>query len=164
MSDNITYSAMVGELRKAARLFEVFKNAAEIAEVLSNYEADKKNLLRDIKKLEAEKVDLDSACDEAYNKQQIIEAEVVKADNTKVEILKKARTDANAIIKEAKDKGKGIVDKANEKLAGIEAKINKALEDAVKADAQKQTAIKALHKYQTQVKEVKENLLKSFES
>jgi len=155
----VSYSAISGELRKSARLYEVFKHASEAADILANFEREEKAASIRISILNKELKSLDDKCDESYLKQQKAEKEAKDALEEKLDILNKARIDAEGIKSRATNQVDKILSEARNELNNIQSDIEKAKDDAHKANVAKESALKSLSKVEKQMKEAKDKFL-----
>jgi len=158
--DKVSYSAIAGELRKAARMYEVFKHASEAADTLAKFEAEIKVYTNKAAKLKAELYELDKECDVSYNKKVATEVEIKQAKDEVILIKKKGRADASILVNKAKTQAEKIMEEVKEELAVVKASITKAkvaekdsLEAKAKADSE-------LHKVEDQIQSVKDKFLK----
>lgn len=158
MADKKQASEVAGELRKAARLYEVFKNAADAAAVLAEYEAREKAHKKNIALLAKEESELDHSCDIISAKigtkkteLSILETKVSEADKEYRSILSdsenKANIEAERIIASAKteleslntkiQQSKKDVKSLNLKIVSAQNKLDNVLNhiEKVKADA-----------------------------
>jgi len=135
-------SEVAGELRKAAKLYEAFKNASDAATVLSEYEAREAKLKKDIGKLQSEYDDLDKACDVVSSdvdakkfELETLNQMVKNADSEYQSILAasntKAHSEAQSIIASAKSQLALLTDDVSE-LKKLEKSINKNIASAEK--------------------------------
>ena len=157
--DKVSYSAIAGELRKAARLYEVFKHASEAADSLAKFEAEIKISTGKAAKLKAELYELDKECDVAYNKKIAAEVEIKQAKDEALLTIKKGKADASILVNKAKDQAEKIMDEVKGKLAIINGDINianlkkeESIEAKGKADAE-------LHKVEDQIQSLKDKFL-----
>lgn len=162
MSDEnkISYSVIAGELRKSARLYDVFKHASEAADLLANFERELKGMEKEREQLSKECLELDSRCDATIEKHKAVLQEIEVAKNTKEDILNKAKEDAILIVNTAKDKALIEEKRAEEKLKGIQNLIDKAQEQAHTANTRKGEAEAACAKAEEELKKIKERFLK----
>ncbi len=110
---DITASEVIGELRKAARLYEVFKRAEEMARVLVDLEKKQKDLETKIAILKVDEENVDKAIDEkvartnaqladTLEKVKAAEAQVVNAEKRAMDIVSKAKEEAASVMKQTK--------------------------------------------------------------
>lgn len=161
VKDKISYSAMAGELRKGARLYEVFKSASEAADILASFEKEIGAAKRKMTNLNKELESLDEACDIAYNKQKEAEEKVKAAEVNAGGIVQRANIEAGKI----KDKAASDIAKSKEDaqsiLDGITNKTEAAKKDMQKAINQKQDAISTLSKVEKEIETAKKKFLKT---
>lgn len=138
----ITASEVAGELRKAAKMYEVFKHASDAANVLAGYEASEKKLKKDIGKLQSEYDDLDKACDVVSSDTDAkkfelsnLEKKVKDADDEYKRLLSesksKAQIEASRIVSSAQAELSGL-DEAIRAAKKVEKAINLQIENADK--------------------------------
>lgn len=161
--DKMSYSAMAGELRKGARLYEVFKNASDAATILASFEKEEEATKRRISLLTKELAGLDAECDTAYaNKSSAEEAEKASKVNAGG-IVQRAHKEAERITKKAAGKAAQLKEEANATLEGIKSQITKAEADMVNSISKKNAADSALSKVEKQVQAAKDKFLKTLE-
>ncbi len=116
---DVKASEIVGELKKAARLYEVFQAAHKMVAVVSELEAKEAQAKASLEALEAEKAKVDKDIDEKVEKAnaQVAAAkdEVKKlkdvADLTKEEaqkLLVKAKDEASSIVRNAENEAQKV--------------------------------------------------------
>lgn len=118
---DVTASEIVGELKKAARLFEVFQEAHKMVAVVAELEQVKAKAQKQVDALRTERDKMDAEIDEKVNKANV---EVIAAKEdvknmrevlamTKVEaqkLLSKAQEEATQIVTNAKNQAKEVED------------------------------------------------------
>jgi len=157
----MSYSAMAGELRKGARLYEVFRNASDAAEILASFEKEEESTKRRISLLIKELEGLDSECDTAYNKQKKAEEAVKAAEVNAGGIVQRARKEAESIKGSASAKVAEIKSNAESVLEGIKSKTDTAKVEMNKAIGDKNDAIASLAKLEKQIQTAKDKFLKT---
>jgi len=159
--DKVSYSVIAGELRKGARLYEVFKHASDAADVLAAFDREQEGMKRKIATLKNEVLELDTLCDEAYNKKE----EAIKAKS-------KSEVEAGNIVQKAKQEAELIKSKSNAYaakskedmevvLSGIMDKIGIAKNEMNDAVNSKNDAVSALAKVEKQIQSAKDRFLKT---
>lgn len=154
--DKVSYSAIAGELRKAARLYEVFKHASEAADSLAKFEAEIKISTSKAAKLKAELYELDKECDVAYNKKVATEVEIKQAKDEVLLTIKKGKVDASILVNKAKDQASKIMDEVKGELAIIKGEINIAKLKEKESKEAKGKADAELHKVKDQIQTLKD--------
>jgi len=157
----ITYSAMAGELRKSARLYEVFKSASEAADILATYEREEKAIINDIGLLKKEFDGLDAKCNESYAKQQQAEKELITLKETSNQLIQKAKSDAEKIIARANEQAEKNLNEVKNKLILIQNNIKTANIEAVASDNARKDSLEALAKVEKQIQTAKNKFLKT---
>jgi len=157
----MSYSAMAGELRKGARLYEVFKSASDAATILANFEKEEEATKRRISLLNKELEDLDSECDIAYGKKKKAE-EAEEASNVNAGgIVQRAKKEAEKIIGKASAVASETKDKALLVLSGIEDKTKEATSAMNISIGKKNDALLSLSKVEKQIQTAKDKFLKT---
>jgi len=157
----VSYSAIAGELRKSARLYEVFKHASEAADILASFEREKSNALSGIKNLQKELEDLDQKCDDSYNKLKESKEGKLHVENEALLILKKARVEAENIKSRASSNSEKKIAEGNDALELILEKTRIAKSDMEKSINKKNESLKSLSKVEEQMKAAKDKFLKT---
>jgi cell division septum initiation protein DivIVA len=152
-------SEVVGELRKAAKLYEVFKNAADAAELLANFEKNEAALKKSILSLEKDKESLEIVLSEALNEIEAVNAKAKEKSSQSDEVLANAKSEAKDITAKARENANAIIDKAQNEASKIESTISaikvrerQAVEDEKKAQSH-------LTKVNEQIKAAKDKFL-----
>ena len=154
--DKVSYSAIAGELRKAARLYEVFKHASEAADALAKFEAEIKIASKKAEGLKAELYELDKACDVSYNQKVATEVEIKQAKDEALLTIKKGKADASILVNKAKDQASKIMDEVKGELAIIKGEINIAKIKEKESKEAKGKADAELHKVKDQIQSLKD--------
>lgn len=157
----VSYSAIAGELRKSARLYEVFKHASEAADKLALFEKEEETAKRRLLTLTKELASLDEACDASYNEQKKAEEAKSAADVEAGITVQKARKEADEIKRKANEAAAKIKEDNEGVLEGINAKIVEAKAEMQKALNTKADALSSLAKVEKQVKDTKAKFLKT---
>lgn len=160
METKVTYTEVVGELRKAARLFKVFEYAAQAAEIISNYEKDEKAIKGRIQEYQKEAGTLNSDLDKTVKK---INQNRLDASNIASEtefIMEEARIQAKSVVGDGKAKAEAIVCAAKSELIEIKHQIDLAKKDKQQTDTQREEAHCAFRNIQTKIQSAKEKFLK----
>jgi hypothetical protein len=117
----VTASEIINELRRAARSFEVYKEALKVAEFFLDLESQEKAIRKSIDDLAAEKAKMDQSInmqvDEANKKlldlkkkQMVAEESIQEVARRADEQMASARKDALAIVAAAQNQAKAIQD------------------------------------------------------
>lgn len=159
--ENISYSSMAGELRKGARLYEVFKHASEAANILASYEREEESAKKIRDNLTKELSSLNDECDKAYNRQKDAEVAKAEADKEAVLILKKARVEAEGIKSKASKSAEKKVGECNISLDVILEKTRIARNEQEQATNSKNEALQALSKVEKQIQDARDRFLKT---
>jgi len=159
--EKVSYSVIAGELRKGARLYEVFKHASEAADILGDFERQAKTAEKNIERLTKEESILKESCQDAYDKQKEAENSVIiahqKADGT----MANARAESDKIMAKAQVGATKFLDEAKDELQGIKDSINTYGVEAQVADNKRKDAVDALAKVTKQVEATKAKFLKT---
>lgn len=119
MSD-LTASEVIGELRKAARQYEIFKKAEEIVQVLVEQEQRRFQLNKEVASLETEKLRVDKQIDERIAKaEEHLEAALKAVKDADAEAAK-VKAEAHAVLEQAKKDASEMINKAGEKVAAAD--------------------------------------------
>lgn len=155
----ISYSAMAGDLKKAARLYEVFKTAAESAEVLAKLEKHTRDLEGQEKALEKVLDKLNSECDKSEERQRSIEAHNAELLEEGKKIIEKTKDEASAYKAKVESELDYLKDKTNQELALVEAKIADRKKELADLDAQCARSKKAADKAESDLESLKSKIL-----
>jgi len=147
-------SEITGELARMQRVFEAFKDAATIANVLAGHETMERNLKKNISLLEKEEQSLDASCDSM--------ADRVEKNKDKLSILDtkiaSAQADYQALLRTAQQKANAeaasIVGASEARLVSLK----KDIQDELKA---KESVQKDVLTAKQELEEVKANALKA---
>jgi len=155
----MAYSAMAGELRKGARLYEVFKSASDAATILANFEKEEEATKRRISLLSKELEKLDLECDIAYNKAKEAEESEKAAQVNAGGIVQRAKKEAERITAKASTVVSETKEKALLVLSEIEDKTKKATSDMNISIVKKNDALSSLAKVEKQIQNAKDKFL-----
>jgi uncharacterized phage infection (PIP) family protein YhgE len=142
----VTASEIINELRRAARSFEVYKEALKVAEFFLDLESQEKAIRKSIDDLAAEKTKMDQSInmqvDEANKKLLDLKKKQVVAEESIQEVARRAeeqmasaRKDALAIVAAAQNQAKAIQD-STVALRNEENKVRNDLHDLKQAYSQ----------------------------
>lgn len=160
--DKIKVSEVLGELRRSARMYKIFAQAVEMAEVLDGYEKTVTSMQKTIANMEQEhtnlsltKATLDSVIAEKKSKIDEIESSIQE----RIKIEKK---EAGKIKAEAKEQGQKLVEAAEAKVKSTLANIETLQAEELKIRKQYDAAVEELKKVEKTIKETKESFLSKF--
>jgi len=159
--EKISYSVIAGELRKGARLYEVFKHASEAADILGNFEKESKLAKKNLDRLNKEESILKESCQDAYDKQTEAENAVITANSKADGAMANARAESDKIMEKARAGATKFLDEAKSELQGIKDSIKNYSVEALSADNKRKDAIEALAKVDKQVEAAKTRFLKT---
>lgn len=112
----ITASEVAGSLRKAARLYEVFKHAHEAADLLAQAESTERKLKSSVLVLQKEHDSLDAECDDIVSKTKKKKVKLKEVED-KLSKAEHEFSDAKRVlIAKAEAKARAIVEKAERDL------------------------------------------------
>jgi cell division septum initiation protein DivIVA len=152
-------SGVVGELRKAAKLYEVFKNAADAAELLANFEKNEAVLKKSICSLEKDKESLEIVLSEALDEIKAANAKVKEKSSQSDELLANAKDEAKDITVKARKNANAIINEAQDKVSKIEASISAIKIRERQAIESEKKAQNDLIKVKGQIKAAKDKFL-----
>jgi hypothetical protein len=163
MDTTLTASEVIGELRKATRLYEVFKRAEEMIQVLVEQEKIKAQLQKDIKELTSTKEQMHNDINE-----QVVTVSKKLADVTaKYEAMalnvKDAEKEAVVILTQARAKADDLVMKAQAEVEAMKKIIVQLKEEHKKATEDAMLANSTLQKLLDNMKAKKEELQRTLE-
>ena len=160
--ENITASEIVGELRRAARMYEVLKRAEEMAMVLVNLEGRERILKTSIveatKELETIKQEVVVVVEELSKKEESTKLTVQKLREDAVEIKKQA----SEVFKKATEEAANLVANAKSEVEGMRSHISDLRKETDKAKVEVELAKASLASVFAEMKSKKEQLLKAF--
>jgi len=161
--EKVSLSLIAGELRKGARLYEVFKNASEAADVLANYERETSRVKKDQADAEEMLSALTAKCEDVYKKQTEVEQKTQDLIKDSVNKSKEAQSDAKRIIFDAKEKAESIVVLARHEADQItsEMSASKAALASLKSDEQE--ALNKLSKLNNKIESAKKSFLRALD-
>ena len=159
--EKISYSVIAGELRKSARLYDVFKHASEAADILSEFEREEKKAKASIEDLRKQESILQESCQEAFDKQEEAEKSVIEAKKKIGDAKANARMEADKIIAKAQASASKFLDEAKGELEELKASIKTFQVEAANADNKRKDAMEALAKVEKQVEAAKARFLKT---
>lgn len=160
MEPKVKYTEVVGELRKAARLFKVFEYAADAAGMMANLEKDEKAIKDRIEKYQKEAEILNSDLDVTVKQINQNRLDVSNIASETEAILEEARMEAKSIINEGKVKAEAIVSNAKSGLIEIKSQIEFIKKEKQLIDSQKEEAHIAFNSIQTKIQSTKDKFLK----
>lgn len=154
----IQITELVGELRRAGRLYEAFRKADEIATILTEHGVHLNNLTSQIEQKTQERDALEKACQE---REQVAEVRV-EASQKEVEDAKKYASDlmrnADAALAKAKKDAEGIVLDAQKEAEDVVTGVKDQKEAKEKLEREVADLTKVLKEMQDQ----KQKLLDTF--
>jgi hypothetical protein len=155
MSDKIKATEIVGELKKAARMYEVFKQAAKAAEILASFEKENNALIKQREALSKECLELDAACNNAVEEATKAEQDRIRAVNEASNVIAKAESNALSIINEAKQKAIDMEATAVAQLTNSKNYLEELKEEIKTLENRKSAAEKAAKKAESTVQKIK---------
>jgi hypothetical protein len=159
---NIPASEIVGELRRAGRMYEVLKRAEDMVMVLVNLEDSEKTIKKNI--ANAEKL-LKSLEDKAIEVKSSMDKQKQEATESILKMQEEAsmvRTQASDVLRKARDEAASLVAKAKAEVVSIQSIIDN-LKKEEKAARQATDAVKgALDSMVAEMRSKREQLLKAF--
>ncbi len=159
--DKVSYSLIAGELRKAVRQYEVFKNASEAADILANFEREKAIVTKDLAVLRSEADELNASCDKAYADKEQTYKDIAATKVTSAEFVQRGKAEAEGIKRKANAYADKVKSEQEEVLRSISDKINIAKNDMNDAVNAKNDAIISLEKVDKQIQSAKARFLKT---
>ncbi len=157
----VSYSVISGELRKAAKMYEVFKNASQAADILSSFAREEELAKRKIENLENELKELDKKCDLSYEKEKESEERKITSEKEALLLLKRARVDAGQIKESASNSAEKKVEEGEKTLSIILEKTRIASKDIEVALNERGDALASLAKVEKQIQAAKDRFLKT---
>jgi len=154
-------SEVAGELRKAARLYEVFKHAADAASLLASFEVQERKLKSSINSLKKEHTQLDDKCNAiAYKIDD--HKKTLSEFTTKIKTVdKEYQQEVRNIKQRATVEAAGIVASATIDLESLRSKITKAKVDYSSITEDVLNAKQELSDVNMRIEEIKTNALAS---
>jgi len=155
MEKEISNSEIVGNLRKAVRLFKAFEKAGDMAEMFCDYEAKIAKLSSEIDSLSKEKENLDSVCEKVATDISSAKDSLKNIEGSNKDLTASAEKEANGIISKAKAEALSIIDKANGEVTKIKATIKTYKTAETKAGNAKVTAESELASVRQEIVSIK---------
>lgn len=162
MEKELTASELAGEIKRMARLYEVFRRADDIAQMLVESEQRKVQLKKDIDVLEKEKETLDSKINKNIEEGNKKVDELGKMLEKKKEEVKAAEEKAASIVAKAKAEAFEIVSKAKAEVQALTNQMASDMDAAMKARRAKEQAKAEMDAMVSEVQRKKNELLKAF--
>src|SRR3990167_9460254 len=162
MENNISASEIIGELRRAARMYEVLKRAEEMVMVLANLEGKERQVKANI--AEGEKL-LKSFEDKAIEVKSSMDKQRQSAINTVQKMQEEAsivREQASNVLRKAREESSSLVANAKAEVEGMRAYISDLRSETSRAKVEEEAAKAALASVFSEMKVKKEQLLKAF--
>ena len=158
----IKVSEILGELRRSARMYKIFAQAVEMAEVLDGYEKTVAAMKKNIAEMEQEQKDLDASCNALVSIITEKEAKVAEIDTTIQNRIKLEKKEAGKIKAEAKEQGQKLVEAAEAKVKATLSNIEALQAEELKIRKQYDTAVEELRKVEKAIQEAKDSFLSKF--
>lgn len=158
----ITAGEIIGELKKARRVYEVFDEAEKIVRFLSEREAYERALeinIRDAgQRLKNAEEALELVLLHSAQVQNDLEDRMQKVDET----VNRKQAELNDFVAKAKEEAKTIVDTAKNSIVSLQVKVQDLQEVERMAKTAASDAVAQKDAMESQLAQVKANFLKSF--
>lgn len=161
MEKEISNSEIVGNLRKASRLFKTFEKAGDMAEMFCDYEGKVARLKLDVTSLTDEKEKLNFECDQVVEKIDKAKLVFETLESENEARISKAKLDADKIIRESQGIAKATTDTANNEVELINARIESLKAEKVSHETSTTKALSELKKVEKQVSDFKKKFAQS---
>ena len=158
----ITASEVMGELRKVARQYEVFKRVEEMLQVLVDYEQRKAALVKEIEVLQKEQARLDSKMDEAVKRANELNKAAEQTFVMANEKAKHVEAKAADVLAKAKADAAALKQMQEVEVAKMKVQIDELKKDAVKANQEAVQAQAARDAMVFDFQQKRNELLKAF--
>ena len=162
MEKELTVFEVAGEIKRIARLYEVFKRADEVASLLVESEQRKAQLKKDIAELASEKETLDAKINKNVEEGNKKVDDVGKMLEKKKEEIKEAEEKAVSIVAKAKAEAFEIVSKAKAEVLALTNQMASDMDAAMKAKRAKEQAKAEMDAMISEVQRKKKELLEAF--
>lgn len=158
----ITAGEIIGELKKARRIYEVFDEAEKIVRFLSEREAYERTLEKDI----AEAIERLKSAEDALELKVLQSAQVQNdlEDRMKKveETVNRKQGELNEYVAKAKEEAKTLVETAQGQIVSLQVKIQDLQEVERVANTAAREAVAQKDKIEVELAAVKAKFLKSF--
>ena len=157
----VSASSVANDLHKMAKLYEVFKNASDAANLLASIESTEKKLKSNVESLKKEQITLDAEC-ESLNSYCAVAEDKLKELNVKAQVVE---SEYNHLVRTITQKADAEAAKIIEGAERVLVEINDRVEDAL--DFEKsvkdaiQTAEQELSDVNQRIELIKTNALKA---
>lgn len=162
MEKELTASELAGEIKRMARLYDVFRRADDVAQMLVESEQRKTQLKKDIDGLEKEKETLDSKINKNIEEGNKKVDDLGKMLEKKKEEIKAAEEKAASIVAKAKSEAFEIVSKAKAEVLALTNQMASDMDAAMKARRAKEQAKAEMDAMVSEVQRKKKELLEAF--
>lgn len=158
----ITASEIIGELKKARRIYEVFDEAEKIVRFLADKEAYQRTLEKDIaealERLQMAEDALELKVLQSAQVQNDLEDRMKKVEET----VNRKQGELNDYVAKAKEEAKTLVETAKEQIVSLQVKVQDLQEVERVANTAAKEAVTQKDKIEVELAAVKAKFLKSF--
>lgn len=159
MSEEISTSEMLGELRRMHRTFKSFERAVDIAENIKDHEDTVNGLKSDANFLKAERAKLNDECDDLVSKISIAKSDLSSLDETVKRKLSEAEEKAEETLNSARERAEQIVNTAKDEADNINSHIKSLQDEEKKAIAARNKANAEMEEAKRKLREFKAQLV-----